>query len=289
MLAYPLATLGVVATSLAVASPASAHGYISSPPSRQALCASGRVAGCGQIQYEPQSVAGPQGQSTCNAGRADVAELNDDFRGWPATPVGTSVTFNWVLTAQHATSAAAATVARLAGCTAESEPPAPAPDATAVADGTYNDTDVAFLQMMVDHHDQGLELMKAGRSRATGEDVRMLADAMEATQATELRTITGWLTGWGKPVTVDHAATMHADHGALPISGVDAQASLRAAADDQFRTTFLNLLIAHQHNAVEMAKTELGGGANPQVKELASRVHQSYTEQIKQLLMLVSA
>ncbi|WP_238014252.1 lytic polysaccharide monooxygenase [Dactylosporangium sp. AC04546] len=101
---YPLVALGAAAGSLVFAAPASAHGYVSSPPSRQALCAQGKVAGCGPIQYEPQSVEGPKGLKSCNAGLSQFAVLNDDSRNWPATQVGTSVTFNWVLTARHATS-----------------------------------------------------------------------------------------------------------------------------------------------------------------------------------------
>ncbi|GGM08554.1 lytic polysaccharide monooxygenase [Dactylosporangium sucinum] len=101
---YPLVALGAAAGSLVVASPASAHGYVSSPPSRQALCAQGKVAGCGPIQYEPQSVEGPKGLKSCNAGLSQFGVLDDDSRNWPATQVGTSVTFNWVLTARHATS-----------------------------------------------------------------------------------------------------------------------------------------------------------------------------------------
>ncbi|WP_433825466.1 lytic polysaccharide monooxygenase [Actinoplanes sp. CA-015351] len=90
------------AGSLLAASPAAAHGYVSSPPSRQALCAQG-VMSCGQIKYEPQSVEGPKGLKTCNANVAGFAELNDDSRGWPATSVSTSQTFTWVNTARHAT------------------------------------------------------------------------------------------------------------------------------------------------------------------------------------------
>ncbi|GAA1398522.1 lytic polysaccharide monooxygenase [Catellatospora coxensis] len=104
LVAYPLMALGLVTASLAIASPASAHGYVSSPPSRQALCASGRVGDCGPIQYEPQSVEGPKGQRNCHGGLAQFAVLNDDSRNWPATSVGSSVTFNWVLTARHSTS-----------------------------------------------------------------------------------------------------------------------------------------------------------------------------------------
>ncbi|GAB3824522.1 lytic polysaccharide monooxygenase [Dactylosporangium cerinum] len=101
---YPLVALGAAASTLWLGSPASAHGYVSSPPSRQALCAQGKVADCGAIQYEPQSVEGPKGLKTCNANKPEFAVLNDNSRNWPATQVGSSVTFNWVLTARHSTS-----------------------------------------------------------------------------------------------------------------------------------------------------------------------------------------
>ncbi|MEV1144510.1 lytic polysaccharide monooxygenase [Micromonospora sp. NPDC049799] len=103
-LTLPLAATGAVVASLAVAVPAQAHGYVSGPPSRQALCAQGRVPDCGQIRWEPQSVEGPKGLRSCHAGIAQFAVLNDDGRGWPATSVGTSVTFTWTNTARHATS-----------------------------------------------------------------------------------------------------------------------------------------------------------------------------------------
>ncbi|GIE82805.1 cellulose-binding protein [Actinoplanes philippinensis] len=103
-IAYPLATLGMVASSLAVASsPALAHGYVSSPPSRQAQCAAGTVANCGAIQFEPQSAEAPKGSKECNGGVAAFSELNNNSLAWKATNVGKSATFNWVLTARHRT------------------------------------------------------------------------------------------------------------------------------------------------------------------------------------------
>jgi predicted carbohydrate-binding protein with CBM5 and CBM33 domain len=103
-IAYPLVALGVtVASSLAIASPALAHGYVSSPPSRQALCAAGAVADCGPIQFEPQSVEGKKGLSSCDGGVAQWSVLSDESRNWPAKSVGSSVTFTWVLTARHRT------------------------------------------------------------------------------------------------------------------------------------------------------------------------------------------
>ncbi|MEU4623677.1 lytic polysaccharide monooxygenase [Actinoplanes sp. NPDC023801] len=100
----PALTVAAVGGSLLVAaSPASAHGYISSPPSRQANCASGAVAGCGDIVYEPQSVETPKGSTQCNGGGSRFTVLNDNSKNWPAANVGSSVTFNWVITARHRT------------------------------------------------------------------------------------------------------------------------------------------------------------------------------------------
>ncbi|MFI5893042.1 lytic polysaccharide monooxygenase [Actinoplanes sp. NPDC051513] len=102
-IAYPLVALGVLGSSLAVASPASAHGYVSTPPSRQALCASGAVTDCGPIQFEPQTVEGLKGSRSCDGGVAQWSVLSDESRNWPAKSVGSSVTFTWVLTARHRT------------------------------------------------------------------------------------------------------------------------------------------------------------------------------------------
>jgi predicted carbohydrate-binding protein with CBM5 and CBM33 domain len=103
-IALPLLTLAAVFCSLLVASPASAHGYVSAPPSRQALCAQGKVKDCGEIVYEPQSVEGVKGLRSCSGGNARFAVLDNESKGWPATSVGGTVTFNWVFTARHATS-----------------------------------------------------------------------------------------------------------------------------------------------------------------------------------------
>src|SRR5918998_4883077 len=92
-IAYPLVALGAVASTLTVASPALAHGYVSAPPSRQALCASGAVANCGPIQFEPQSVEGPKGLRSCDGGLPQFSVLADESRNWPARAVGSTATF----------------------------------------------------------------------------------------------------------------------------------------------------------------------------------------------------
>jgi chitin-binding protein len=104
ILVYPLVTAAAVAAGLvATGSAASAHGYVSAPPSRQALCAQRAVADCGQIQFEPQSVEGPKGLRRCDGGLAQFSVLSDESRAWPARSVGGAVDFTWVFTARHRT------------------------------------------------------------------------------------------------------------------------------------------------------------------------------------------
>ncbi|GAA1929056.1 lytic polysaccharide monooxygenase auxiliary activity family 9 protein [Nocardioides hwasunensis] len=95
---------GAVLVPAALSSPASAHGWITSPPSRQDSCASGATSfDCGPISYEPQSVEAPQGATSCSGG-SQYAILDDSSLPWPVTDVGQTVTLQWRLTAAHRTS-----------------------------------------------------------------------------------------------------------------------------------------------------------------------------------------
>ncbi len=180
----------------------------------------------------------------------------------------------------------------LAGCGTEAGKPAaqPAPvSATVQVGGTYNDTDVMFLQMMLAHHEQGLQMVRLAENRADRAEVRTLAQAVATTQSDEVTVMKSWLGAWSKPTTVDHAPSAHADHGGLPATGTEEIAALRKAKGATFETAFLNLFVAHQHNAVEMANLEARKGANTDTKALANRIQQSRADQIRQMLVMLSS
>ncbi len=156
------------------------------------------------------------------------------------------------------------------------------------AEGTFNETDVMFLQMMVAHHEQGLEMVRLATKAASRSEVRILAEAVDATQTDELELMRSWLKGWGEPTTVDHAPTAHADHGGLPATGPEEIAALRKTKKAEFETAFLSLFVAHQHNAVEMAHLETTDGVSAETKAFAERVRQSRADQIRQMLTLMN-
>lgn len=157
------------------------------------------------------------------------------------------------------------------------------------AEGGHNDTDVMYLQMMLAHHEQGLEMVRLAEKKASRSEIRTLAQAVDATQSDEVEMMTGWLKQWSAPTTVDHAPNAHADHGGLPATGPEEIAALRKAKGAAFEAAFLNLFVAHQHNAVEMAHLETEQGSNAEAKAFAQRVRASRADQIKQMLRLMNS
>ncbi|WP_412753707.1 DUF305 domain-containing protein [Krasilnikovia sp. M28-CT-15] len=174
-----------------------------------------------------------------------------------------------------------------AGGAATADPATSGSAAAVRADGAHNDTDVMFLQMMVAHEKQGLELARLG-AEAQRENVRTLAAAVAATQTDEVSMMTSWLRGWSKPVAVDTDPAAHASHGGLPATGPEQIAALKKTGKSEFDGRLLNLFIGHQHNAVEMATKEAADGANAETKEFARRVVESRTDQIQQMLTLLN-
>jgi uncharacterized protein (DUF305 family) len=167
----------------------------------------------------------------------------------------------------------------LAACSTTNEQPAAAP---------HNDTDVMFLQMLVHHQKQGLQMTATASKRARNPELKTLAEAVQATETDELTMIESWLKGWGEPTDVGTAASLHADHGGLPGTGAAEIEALTTVPAASFDNAFLNLFLAHQHQAVEMAKMEKDGGSHPDTKAFAERVHQSRQGEIQQMLKLMN-
>jgi uncharacterized protein (DUF305 family) len=182
------------------------------------------------------------------------------------------------------------------GTARDTTEPAPAGKATVAAEAVaeikagddHNDTDVMFLQMLAFHQKQGLQMTSTAMKRAQSPELKVLAQAVQATEKDELEMIQSWLTGWGKDTEVDEAPSLHADHGGLPGTGAAEIKALTTVKAAEFDTAFLNLFLAHQHQAMEMSKIEKAGGKNEETKKFAERVQQSRQGEIQQMLKLMN-
>ncbi|MDP4503698.1 DUF305 domain-containing protein [Nonomuraea turcica] len=144
------------------------------------------------------------------------------------------------------------------------------------AEAPVNADDVMFVQMMVQHHRQGIEIAKGGTARAVKQEIKTLTAAIESTQQNEVEMMLRWLHSWDQPLTAP--STGHERHGGMPETDVKQIQALKTSKS--FERDLLNLLIAHQDDAVQMAGMEVYNGANPAVKEWAKQVQASRKGQI---------
>jgi uncharacterized protein (DUF305 family) len=181
----------------------------------------------------------------------------------------------------------------LAGCTnAGGSPPAPAPSTTDAPVEGLNNTDVMFLQMMLPHHRQGVELAGLGHAKGGRAELVQLAAAIEVTQEDEVELMAGVLAGSGAPETAAAAPggpDPHAAHGGLPGTSEQQVAALRAATGTEFERRFLNTMMAHQGDAIQLARLEVASGADERLVDLARRIETSRTAQIEQMQDLLDA
>ncbi|WP_460438464.1 DUF305 domain-containing protein [Amycolatopsis stemonae] len=162
----------------------------------------------------------------------------------------------------------------LTGCSATAAPPA------------YNAADVMFLQMLIPQNQQGIEIVRLAANRQLPGELKVLAAAIESTQQTEIDDMKGWLRAWSQPETMDLNPQAHAGHGGMQMTAPDVVGALRTASDREFTRKFLDVLTGQQQGAVELARTENGasGGVNGPARDLARRVIESRTAEVRQLL-----
>lgn len=151
----------------------------------------------------------------------------------------------------------------------------PADKAGDLSQVQHTPADVRFMQGMIGHHAQALEMTALVPSRSTSEDMRKLALRIDVSQADEIKMMQDWLKRRGQDLPDPHA--LHA-HGATLMPGMltaDEMARLAAAKGAEFDRLFLEGMIKHHGGALIMV-TELfstpGAGQESEIFSFASDV-----------------
>jgi len=160
----------------------------------------------------------------------------------------------------------------LSGCTQSTEPPG----------AELSSVDQMFLEMMIPHHNQALEMSALARSNTSNPEILALAKAIDEEQETEIDLMTGWLGESGGDM---HAHDGHMMDGMLSEAQM---AELKNAKDAEFDRLFLEGMILHHEGAIEMVQMVVDT-ENQQVKELANSIIKSQTAQIEQMRNLLAS
>lgn len=167
--------------------------------------------------------------------------------------------------------------------------PAPAPEASTsvAAMNVGGPGDVAFLEDIVIHHQQGLELAAMVRAQSADPALVVLADQIGAQQRTELQGCQAQLLQWEAP-----GGRSAGDDAAADIPGMVDKATmdkLRSLRGPEFDTLWLQSMIAHHRGAITMAQSEIEHGESPEAISIAHSLVPFQQADINQMNRLLGA
>ncbi len=158
----------------------------------------------------------------------------------------------------------------------------------------WTHTDMAFVQMMIPHHAQAVQMSELASERAHDPRVGRLAERIRAAQAPEILTMAAWLDERGLEVPTaddDPAEFDHGEHGHIPMTGMLTPAEMKGLASARgarFDRLFLRGMIRHHRGAVEMADRAAPEVGDVLVGEMTADVSASQAAEINRMRDLLA-
>lgn len=113
---------------------------------------------------------------------------------------------------------------------------------------SMNGSDQMFLQMMIPHHEQAIEMSDLALAKSKNSEVLKLAQQIKDAQSAEIVSMKSWLQDAGASEDMGHEM----DHGMGGMMTAEELASLKSAIGKEFDRQFLTSMIAHHEGALHM-------------------------------------
>ncbi len=170
--------------------------------------------------------------------------------------------------------------------------PAPTEQRERVRHG-YTLADVRFMQGMIAHHAQALQMTALIPSRTSRQDIQLLGERIAVSQRDEIARMQRWLRDRDEEVP---AADGHGSHGveaAMPgMVTAKEMSQLAAATGAAFERELLRLMIRHHEGALVMVGTLFsthGAGQDTQIYFFASDVDADQRAEISRMQAMLAA
>jgi uncharacterized protein (DUF305 family) len=151
--------------------------------------------------------------------------------------------------------------------------------------------DARFMQGMIGHHAQALEMSALVYANSQSDDMKLLAKRIEVSQLDEIQMMKEWLTARGEKLPDEHAH--HAgDHALMP--GMLTQAEMKAlsaAKGVEFDRLFLIGMIKHHQGALTMVRDLFatpGAGQDAEIFAFASDVDADQNMEIDRMSAMLA-
>ena len=173
---------------------------------------------------------------------------------------------------------------------------------------TFTPGDVAFMQHMLVHHAQAVEMVALLRTQGSDPTVRLMGERIAMSQEAEMALMRDWLTQRGQPLEMpgmshagmDHSA--HMNHGGTPPTASDRplmrgmlsprqMQTLAAANGRAFDRLFLEGMIQHHQGALDMVEGLLdqpGAAEDPMLSDFTTSVVGDQSMEILRMQSILS-
>ncbi|MEO0548918.1 MAG: DUF305 domain-containing protein [Pseudomonadota bacterium] len=167
-----------------------------------------------------------------------------------------------------------------------------AEEAATIADTSYSIDDVRFMQDMIPHHQQAVEMASLVADRTNTDDIVDISGRIDASQADEIAFMQDWLAQRGEdaPGGHDHHGT-HMSHDMMGMATPEQMALLAASDGVSFDQLFLTLMIRHHEGAVTMVEDLLdkrGTAYDPVLFEFVNDIVNDQTSEIERMNELLA-
>jgi uncharacterized protein (DUF305 family) len=168
-----------------------------------------------------------------------------------------------------------------------------ADEAVKLAAASYAPADVTFMQDMIMHHQQAVDMAALVKDRTNRTELVTIAGRIESSQADEIAFMQGWLAerseATANPAMKGHGS--HAHHMMAGMASPEQMKALAAARGVEFDRQFLTLMIAHHEGALEMVKDLLkqpGSAADPVLFQFTADIENEQQGEIDRMDTLLA-
>lgn len=156
--------------------------------------------------------------------------------------------------------------------------------------------DVQFMQGMITHHAQAVEMTALIESHTENKDVRSLGARISRSQSDEIKFMKRWLVSRGQPVPQSMPDTPHAhtSHGPMMLMPgmltAEQMEALGKARGEEFDRLFLTGMIQHHAGALTMVKDlfdTAGAGQDAELFNFATDVDSGQRAEIRIMLSML--
>ena len=202
----------------------------------------------------------------------------------------TSVSLGFILMGQATVGMAQVPIIQ-PGAPGESASELTAEEAIDIAVTSYSPDDVVFMQDMIPHHHQAIEMAELAADRTNNPELIDLAGRIDGSQQDEIEFMQQWLRERGErvPDPTAHDA-MQTDHKMAGMATPEQMAELAQSDGTDFDRVFLELMITHHEGAVTMVEELLeqpGSAYDPVLFEFTSDVTNDQAAEIERMNALL--